>query len=302
MRTKKFLIGYFIASLLAGVTFAVWRTILMLRYFDPYMKEYLPEAKPYLQTYGYVLFFALLLIATVSFFFIRFKNKGRKYDFAEFSASDRQSTTFTSALLGFLCLVIAVFLSFSLLYLLAPTKYIAYKYLQLLAFVALFFTAAYFILNATGAQRFEKSKKLLAFAPPVFAVSFLIASYINPSYLYRDFNHIICNISLCALTLFFVYDAKTVIMKKTSSAQFVFALLGLVTSMAYIIPNFILVAYWELSSEWHFIFEAVELGAIFYMACVACVLISLVRERAPEEAPAEYSPENETERESDEKC
>ena len=273
MSKQTFLFGYFIASIAAGIGFAVWRTILMVRYYDPYMNEYALEAHPSLQVFGYVLFFALLFIATASFFFIRIRPLEAMYEFTEFSAANHQSTTFTSSLLGFLFLAIFVFLCLSLQTMLLPTAYGIFRYAQLAAFVLIFFAAAYFLVNAAGSQRFANAKKVLAFAPPLWGIIFLIASYTNPDYLFKDFNHTLCNISLCALTFFFLYEAKSSIFGKPNGAYVIFALLSIVSSMAYIVPNFVLLAYWELSSELNFIFEAAELGAVVYTAAVAFHLI-----------------------------
>ncbi|MBQ3489140.1 MAG: hypothetical protein IJA86_00935 [Clostridia bacterium] len=276
MRTKKILFGYLIAAIVAGLGFAVWRTVLMILYYDPYRKEYMAQAKPSMQAFGYIMFFVLLLLATSICFFIKFHRFSGRHEFSVFTAADHQSSTFTSALLGFIFLAVGVFLSFSLSAMLSPTKYIIYKYMQLISFILLFFSSAYFIIHAANDTRFSKIKPILAFAPPLFGLSFLLASYVNPLYLYKDFNHTLCNVSLCALTCFFLFEAKASITKKAAAPYFVFSLLALVTSMANILPNFLLLAYWELSSELHFIFEAVEIGAILYIISVAFHLVSSV--------------------------
>lgn len=261
----------------------------MVRYYDPYMNEYALESASALEAFGLSLFFALLLIGTAAFFFIRIGFLKSKYKFPEFSAANHQTTTFTSSLLGFLFLAIFVFLFLSLPTMLLPTKHVVFRYAQLAAFFLLFFVAAYFLVNATGSARFAKAKKVLAFLPPLWGIVFLIASYTNPDYLFKDFNHMLCNASLCALTLFFLYEAKSSAVGKPTGAYLIFAMLSLVTSMAYIVPNFILLAYWELSSELNFIFEAVELGAIIYTAAVAFALIrSLTPVENEKSADGEY--------------
>ena len=257
----------------------------MLRYYDPYTKEFVLEAAPALKTFGYVTFFTLLLLATASFFFIRLKMIGWAYEFSEFSAAEHQSTTFTSALLGFVCLAVCIFVSFSLPSMLAPTKYIIYKYTQLAAYILLFFVAAYFIINAMGSPRLEKIKKVIAFLIPLWGVAFALASYTNPLYLYNDFNRMTCNASVCALTFFFLYEAKGTALKKTKPVYFIFSLLATVMCMVYVLPNYILFAYWELTSELHFLFEAVELGALCYMISVSFVLVSSLQKCELPKAP-----------------
>ena len=264
--------------------------ILMLRYYDPYTQEYALEASSVLKTFGYVTFLVLLLIATASFFFIRMKFIGGTYEFADFSADQHQSTTFTSALFGFVCLAVGVFLSFSLTSMLAPTQYVIYKYTQLAAYILLFFVGAYFIINAMGSPRSEKIKKVLAFFVPFCGIALTLSSYTNPLYLYNDFNRMLCNASLCAMTFFFLYETKVSALKKTTPAYFIFSLLATVICMSYILPNYILFAYWELTSELHFIFEVVELGAVCYMSCVSFVLVSLLKkcELPTSESDSEY--------------
>ena len=61
--------------------------------------------------------------------------------------------------------------------------------------------------------------------------------------------------------------------------------------MAYILPNFILLAYWELTSELHFLFEAVELGAVCYMSCVSFVLVSTLKKCELPKSESEEAPE-----------
>lgn len=288
LRTKKFLLGYFFASLIAGLGFAVWRTILMLQYYEPYTKEYAFEAKSSLEIFGFTLFIVLLLLATASFFFVKIKFLGGECEFSEVSASNHQSTVFTSALLGFLFLAVFVFLAFSLKEMMLPSYYKTYQALQLISFLLLPFVGIYFILNSLESSRFDHIKKIFSFIPTLWCVIFLIDSYLNPMYLYNDFNHTLCNVSLCALVCFFLYETKTVIRKKANAAHFVFSLLAIVLCMAYIVPNFILLAYWELSSELHFIFEAIQLGAIIYMASVSLILISSLKKCESPEVETEY--------------
>lgn len=274
---KKILLGYFLTSLLVGIGFAAWRIIFMLRYYDPYMKEYAVKANSLLNVYGYALFFVVLLLATASFFFIRIGFLGSDHELSEISVSEHQISTFTSALIGFLFIAVFVFLSLSLGAMLYPSQYVLFRRMQLLAWLLLPFVGAYFILQAAEKERFVQAKKIFAFLPPVWCVIFLVVSYLNPSYLYNDFNHLLCNASLGALAFFFLYEAKARITGKTTAAYFVFSLISMVLCMAYVLPNFILLAYWELSPELNFIFEAVEIGAVIYIPCITLLLISSLK-------------------------
>ena len=256
----------------------------MLRFYDPYTKEYVLEATSNLETFGYITFFALLLLATAAFFFVRIKFIGGEYEFAEFSVSEHQATTFTSALFGFVFLAVGIFLSLSLISMLMPTQYVIYQYSQLASYILLFFVAAYFIVSAMEAPHMAKAKRILAFFLPLWSVAFALTTYTNPLYLYSDFNRMLCTASIGALTFFFLYEAKASALKKTTPAYFVFSLIATTLCLAYIIPNFILFAYWELTSELHFLFEIVELGAICYIPSVSFTLVSTLKKRELPEA------------------
>ena len=53
--------------------------------------------------------------------------------------------------------------------------------------------------------------------------------------------------------------------------------------MVYMIPTFVLLAYWELSSDLNYLFEAVLLGAIFYtFACIRSLCKNVQIREIPE--------------------
>ncbi len=288
MRIKKFLLGYFALAFLSGIALAVWRTVLMVRYYDPYSNEYAFEASGQLQAIGLILFFVFVVLATSAIAM-------RKFEFQAFAASDHQSSVFTSALLGFVFLAIGVFVSLYLKTILDNYHYPLFRYAQIISYVLLFFSAVYFILNATGNPRFTAVKKVLSFVAPVWGVFFLLASYMDPAYNYKDFNHTLCNVAICALILFFLYDAKMISTGKATGVYFVFSLISLTASMVYMIPTFVLLAYWELSSGLNHLFEAVLLGAIFYTcACThnLCKNIKVREKPAPKEKESAEEAQN----------
>ena len=280
MRIKKYLLGYFLVAFLSGIALAVWRTVVMVRYYDPYNNEYALEASGQLQAIGFTLFFVFVILATSA---LVLKN----FEFKPFAVSEHQSSVFTSALLGFVFLAIGIFVSLYLNVISANREAPLFRYTQLLSYILLFFCAAYFLLNAAGRSRSESLRKMLSLCPPVWGIAFLAASYLNPAYNYKDFNHTLCNVALCALTVFFFYDVKASALGKETLAHFVFALISLSASMVYMIPTFVLLAYWELSSDLNHLFEAVLLGSIFY-ACtcvhILCKNVKLREKPAPKNA------------------
>ncbi|MBQ8496035.1 MAG: hypothetical protein IJ489_01075 [Clostridia bacterium] len=271
MLTKKIMSAYFASSLLLGMGFAVWRMALMFRYYDPYNNEYSTDAKTSLQVFGYVLCFSLLAMAT-SYFFLR------KHTFSEFSASSNQLSVFSSALLGF------VFVAIGFLVLLYYAKELFsadttpfFKGMRIVSFVLLFLSAIYFILSAAASRISLKAKKSCSFFPTLFALSLLIVSYINPAYNYTDPNHNLCNISICALLLFFLYETRSTVTGNSTPIRFVFSLVALICLLAYILPICILMAFWELSTGIDVLFEAVECGALFYIVAVLYSMIHAVK-------------------------
>ncbi len=274
MLTKKIMSAYFASSLVIGIVLAIWRIALMFQYYDPYNNEYAAQAKTPLQALGYIVALSLIVMAT-SYFFIR------KKTFENFSAASNQLSVFSSALFGFVFLAVGCLLAFYYgKELFTPTSAVAFHYLRLIAFVLLFFSAIYFIINATSRCP-EKTKKIFSFFPTLFAIVFLAASYINPNYNYTDPNHNLCNISVCALLLFFLYETRASATGKNTAIRFVFSLIALICTMVYIVPIFILMAFWELSTGSDLLFEAVECGALFYIVAVLYSMVQAVRTDNP---------------------
>ena len=280
MRIKKFLIGYFMIAFISGIALSVWRMILMVRYYDPYNNEYALEATGSLKSLGIVLFIVFVILATVAPVL-------RRFEFQTFSASDHQSSVFTSALVGFVFLASGVFATFYLKPILENSVSPLYKYAQTVSYSLLFLCAVFFIINASGHPRFNNLKKLLSLVTPIWGVAFLIGSYLDPAYNYKDYNHTLCNVAICALILFFLYDAQMLVTGKATCAYFVFSLISLTASMVYMIPTFVLLAYWELSSNIGYIFEAVLLATIFYTCTSIRNLCKAVKEKEKPEIQPE---------------
>ena len=270
MLTKKIMGVYLASSVLFGIGLAVWRIMLMFQYYDPYNNEYSADAKTSLQMLGYALCLAVIIAAT-SYLFLR------KREFEAFSASANQLSVFASALLGF------VFIAVGFLLILYYSKELftsavspVFKGFRLTSLVLLFFSAAYFIMSAASRVP-EKTKKIFSFFPTLWALVFLISSYINPNYNYTDPNHNLCNISVCALLLFFLFETKTCALGKTSAVRFIFSLAALICLIAYILPICVLMAFWELPTGIDVLFEVVECGAVFYIIAVCVSMIRAVK-------------------------
>ena len=276
MRIKHILFGYILFAALSGIGLAVWRTVLMVRYFDPYNNEFALQAEPKLRALGLTVAAVFAILATSAIFLARF-------EFGKFSASDNQFSVFTSALLGFVFLAIGVFVIFSSGESEAVHGYPLYTCTQLVTQLFVFLCAAYFILNAAGNARFENARKMLAFVTPVWGVAFMVSTYLDPAYNFKDDNHSLCIVAICALVFFLLYEAGMTITGKAGIPYFVFSLLSLAASAVYMIPNFILLAYWELSAGVNQIYEAALLGTIFYTCACLCNLYRTVKPREKKE-------------------
>lgn len=280
MLIKKILFGYFVFAVLSGIGLAAWKTVLMLRYYDPYNNEYVSEAGSSLRSLGIAVFVIFMILATSLIVL-------KKADFRRFSASDHQFSVFTSALLGFVFLAVGILLSLYFRAFVGIHLNPLYRCVQILTYLLSFSCAAYFVLNATGQPKFEQAKKLLAVLTPLFGITFLLSSYLNPAYNYRDYDHTLCNVAICALVFFLLYDTKTVVTGQATPAYFMFSLISLVASAVYMIPTFVLLAYWELSANLNHVCEAVLFGAIFYTcACLVNLCRSAQRKEIPEQTEA----------------
>lgn len=101
MNKRKIMIAYTAAAIAAGIALAVWRMVLIYRYYDPYNGEFSRDADTMLKALGYVTLGVVLLMFT-SYFFIR------KESFERFSASSNQVSVFSSSLCGFVFVAVGI--------------------------------------------------------------------------------------------------------------------------------------------------------------------------------------------------
>ena len=271
MNSRKIMITYTSVSIAAGLSLAIWRAILMYRYYDPYNNEFSKEAEPLLATLGYVTLGVILIMFT-SYFFIR------KETFERFSASSNQVSIFSSSLCGF------IFAAVGILMIVYYAKAIFhatggwfFQMSQIISFFSLFGAAAYFIFSASVGYCESKIKKALSFFPALWALFYLTTSYINPNYLFNDPNRIFCNISIAALLLFFLYETRNTVSSPQNPMRFALSLVAMVCVLVYAVPLFTLTAFWEISLTSASLFEAVECGAVFYIFAVLYTMITSVK-------------------------
>ena len=281
MSKKKIMIAYMSFSIAAGLALAICRIVLLYQFYDPYTGEFSKEAGSFIEILGYGMLIVLLIMFT-SYFWLR------KEKFERFSASSNQVSVFSSAFCGF----IFVFVGICLVIYYAGTIFQAsggwfFKLAQIISFFSLFAAAAYFIFSASVGHGESVIKKSLSFFPALWALSYLVASYIHPDYLYNDPNRIFCNVSLIALLLFFLFETRNTVSSPQNPLRFAFSLIAMVCVLVYIIPLFTLTAFWEIPMTSESLFEAVECGAVFYIFAVLYTMILSIKKEAPSSKKAE---------------
>lgn len=284
------MIAYTAVSVAGGIALAVWRMILMYRYYDPYNGEFSKEAGTMLKVLGYVTLGAVILMFT-SYFLLR------KERFDRFSASTNQVSVFSSSLCGFVFvavgILVVIYYAGSLFGHSGGGWF--FKTAQVISFFSLFGAAAYFIFSASTGYCESKIKKGLSFFPALWALSYLSCSYINTNYIYNDPNRILCNVSLSALLLFFVFETRNTVSEPQNPMRFAFSLIAMVCVLTYMLPLFALTAFWEIPLTMESLFEAVECGAVFYIFAVLYTMISALKKKSTETdetIPAETSAES----------
>ena len=280
MKTKYILSAYLISAITLGLGLAVWRLILILRFYDPYLAEFAHSASGYLDTIGYVTFGILLIMAS-AFLILR------KKTIAPFEATASQTAVFTSSFTGFLFFAIAILL---LIYykeiIFAKTAHVFFRGLQIISLFLMFPAAGYFLLNSSAEPNGSKAKRAISFFPTLWALFYLITSYANPDYNYSDPNRLFCNVSIIALLLFFLFETRKNVSKPLSTVQFVFGLFAVVSILVYILPAALLTLFWEIELTVPTIFELIGIGAVFYIISMMTLMIKNVENKAEPSAPA----------------
>ncbi len=287
-KTKKILLGYLIFSLLAGIGLAVWRTILLYRFYDPFNDSFSLQAQADLDLFGYVMF-ACLILALTSLVFLR------KQECKPFFASSGQFSIFSTSLLG--CLFVAagiLTLGYYADELFASDKNAFYSLFLIISLLMLFLSAIYFILNASARYDGTFLKKTFSFAPTLFAISYLGAAYLSPDFIFSDSNDILRNVSLAALAFFFMQETRACFYGKSDILRFPFSVIAIIALLAYELPALIVTAFWEMEMTHMTMFELVECGAIIYAVTVAVSMRASAepkKDPLPEESKTEKEPE-----------
>lgn len=263
--------AYLIFSVLSGIGLAIWRTVLIYRYFDPYNNEYTLGTRDSLQTLGYVMLAAVLIAFTAGIFLY-------KREFEPFHLSATHYSVFASSLTGFLFgasgLLSVIYYASDIF---TEDGTAIFRILLMLSFFLLFLSAVYFIISASARYDDTKIKKAFAFFPTLFVTVYLSASYLSPDFTFSNMNDILRNVSLAALVFYFIQENRASFYGKSEPSRFVFALVALICVITYELPNLIVTAFWEMELTHMTMFELVENGIMLYLIACACAMISHIK-------------------------
>ena len=276
MKTKKILTVYLAGAVAAAIGLAVWRTVLLYRYFDPYTGEFSSASFSSMKTLGYTVF-ALLLLAFTSLIFFR------KHDFEALGTSGSQLSVFASSFLGCLCFAsFLLALGYHRERIFADTQTLRGKLLPIALFL-LIPCALHFIADASA--RFERmqSRKLLGIFPTLFSLFYLFSVFTDTKLHQGHSNNRLQCVALAVLAIFFIQEMRAVFYGKTDLMRFPAALAAIITLGVYELPNLIVTAFWDTDITHMTVLEFTLAGALILAVANARLVIRAVKKK--EEPP-----------------
>ena len=243
IKTKKSVLTvYALLSLVAGIGFAIYRTVLLKNYYDPYNFSFEPGSGGTFRIFEYVLLFIALLALTSVFF-------AKKTNFQLFSA--RSSTTSVSicAVCGFIFATIAIIsliYYYDIIFVFYPGS-IAVSLLRIASVFSMLFAALYFLSCAsTKVTGRETSKASLSLSLPLFGIFYLSYLYFDTTLMFHDTNRIMGQVAFISVLAFFVSEANIATGHKAYGVHFA-------TSLA-----------WEMSITPSFLIDFSSIGILLY--------------------------------------
>ncbi len=261
IKTKKtVLTAYTLLALAAGIGFAIYRTVLLKNYYDPYNFSYEPGSGGAFRTFEYIIIFVALLALTSAFF-------AKKAKIQLFSA--RSSTTSVSicAICGFVFATIAII---SLVYyhdvmFVFNAGNLAGSLLRIASVFSMLFAALYFLLCAsTKVTGSETSKASLSISLPLFAIFYLSHLYFDTTLMFQDTNRVMGQVAFISVLAFFVSEANIATGHTAYGLHFATSLACIICVSAYILPILSLVAFWEMSISPIFLIDFSTVGILLY--------------------------------------
>lgn len=261
IKTKKsVLTAYALFSLAVGIGLAIYRTVLLKNYYDPYNQSFEPGSGGTFRALEYVLLI-LALITLTSLFFTK------NTHFQLFSV--RASTTSVSicAVCGFIFAAIA---AISLIYYSEVIfdfrmGSIGASLMRVAAIFCMFFVAMYFLACASTMFSGKKNHKAaLSLSLPLFAIFYLSHLYFDTTLMFQDTNRIMGQVAFISVLAFFVSEANIATGHTAYSLHFATSLACIVCVCTYVLPILSLVAFWEMSISTIFLIDFSAVGILLY--------------------------------------
>ena len=268
-KKKAILTVYTILAFAIGITLTVWRTILLQKYYDPYIGTFDLGSGKIFSTFEYLLLLSVAILATAVIFSkkISFSPLCRKYSTASLAICVACGMIFLT--IGLICV-----LAFSGdLFFNGQTNTLATKICTLISFILIFFVGTYFFMGAYPKYKDTTLKTVFSFLIPLFIICYLVASYFNYNFVYNDFNRITCHIALLAILFFALSEAKLVIGKDGYAFNFIASLVCIACIPSYIFPLILLASFGDLPFGFTLFFESFQIA--FYIYAVYSAISAL---------------------------
>ncbi len=280
MKTKKTVLTvYALLALAAGVGLAIWRTVLIKNYYDPYNFTFEPGSGGTFRTFEYiVLLIALIALTSVIF--------AKQTSFRLFSARASTTSVAICAVCGFVFATIAILIIlFYDITIEFNSVNFAFSLLRLAAVISMIFVSLYFLLCAsTMVIGKETSKSALSLSLPIFALLYLTYLYFDTTLMFHDTNRIMGQVAFISILAFFVSEANITTGHMAFGWHFATSLACIVCVCAYILPMLFLVAFWEIKVTQELLMDFSSIGVLLYAIFSA---FNAIRTMEKEEAKAQ---------------
>ena len=257
-----------------SVALAVWRSIILKKYYDPYSQAFDRMAKVP-NTVIIILFFAFAA-ALIAFAVIY-----RKTSILSHHPSSGFFPVGASALMGIAFVsssLVAVIWYGKELFSDAGKQTTVFKISAAAAVVLGLICAVYFFLGAAQKANLAKARKYLSVALPLWGVAFAFMSYFDHDFIYSDINRHFANIAAIATLLLLLAETRSYTEYKPNTSGFASALAAIVACTVYTVPTLIFTAFGQMSATAITPFEMTEVAVVVYATSVAIQFIGATGE------------------------
>ena len=273
--TKKTILKiYLLVSIIMAIGFAVWRTVLLKEYCNPYDMTFQDGARPALQAYEYTLLAVCAVIASCVFF-------AKKTNFRLFGARSSTTSVAICAFCGFMIVAVALL---ALIYYpeeifdFSDKAFWPYRIFYLISLVFMIGSALYFLGRASIALKNSPSIATLSLSLPCFCIAYLVASYFNSERPLLDFNRTTSTLAFIAVLIFMLSEARLANDCGNYPLRFAASLISMVCICAYVIPLLLLSSFWEMHMSLSLLTEVSLAAILFYVVFASFNAIRTLKE------------------------